>query len=597
MMSSGLAKVNATARDTFKKVQSYVDETIKKNKKLADSYDEIDNKVKRSGSSIGGWARQLGIAISAAGILSFASGSVKAAMDFGATKTSYGVLTGSKQKGNDLANTLNTLQQNTILGPEVFKAAQTMMSFGVATEKVVDVTKQLGDVSMGNKDRFSALTLAYSQTQAAGKLMGQDLLQYVNAGFNPLQTMAEKWKEFGFQQKKSVADLRAMMEKGEISAVMVAKAFELATSKGGKFNNMMDQIAQTSYGKMQILAGQYEAFKINLGDAMMPVAESMMKAGNNLLNFLNLSKTAPQILSQERGELNSLLRVITNLNEGNELRRSLLQQLNTKYPDLFKNIDIEKVKNNELLTMLNDINNAYDKRIGFATSDLIMGNAKTAAEEAQANYTKYMTLVELMNRGDKDAAHNLRSYSDAFNASKPFTDEKEYYQKQADHYKEILDLQNKVISNEKEIKSQRTMIAIAEDAYNLYRAPTSKRAEVFGKDKKREEEFDKIAGSIHQKANGQWKVYGGVPGGVFNRLRALMDGVPAGSTDKVTTGGDKSTASSITSGGPRVINIYGVKFMDKLELHTATFKEGVDEMQDALENMLLRLLNSGAAVQ
>ena len=75
----------------------------------------------------------------------------------------------------------------------------------------------------------------------------------------------------------------------------------------------------------------------------MPVADSLMKAGNNLLNFLNISKNAPQILSQERSELNSLIGVITGLNEKNDFRKTLLQQLNVKYPDLFKNIDIETI--------------------------------------------------------------------------------------------------------------------------------------------------------------------------------------------------------------------------------------------------------------
>ena len=66
----------------------------------------------------------------------------------------------------------------------------------------------LGDVSAGNKEHMEALTLAFSQTTAAGKLMGQDLLQYINAGFNPLQIIAE-------HTGKKMSDLKDAMSEGK----------------------------------------------------------------------------------------------------------------------------------------------------------------------------------------------------------------------------------------------------------------------------------------------------------------------------------------------------------------------------------------------
>ena len=45
---------------------------------------------------------------------------------------------------------------------------------------------------MGNNEKFSSMTLAFAQMSAAGRLMGQDLNQMINAGFNPLQVISEK---------------------------------------------------------------------------------------------------------------------------------------------------------------------------------------------------------------------------------------------------------------------------------------------------------------------------------------------------------------------------------------------------------------------
>ena len=117
------------------------------------------------GNMLGGAVKPLLAAASVGAVMSFATTSVKAAMDFGATSKSYEVLAGNATKGRGLANELNKLQQDTILGPEVFKAGQTLMSFGVSVDKVMPYVKQLGDVSMGNTERFNALTLAFSQTK------------------------------------------------------------------------------------------------------------------------------------------------------------------------------------------------------------------------------------------------------------------------------------------------------------------------------------------------------------------------------------------------------------------------------------------------
>jgi hypothetical protein len=57
------------------------------------------------------------------------------------------------------------------------------------------------------------------------------------------------------------------------------------------------------------------------------------------------------------------------------------------------------------------------------------------------------------------------------------------------------------------------------------------------------------------------------------------------------------TASEITSGGPRVININGVKFTEKIELHVTNAKEGLYDLELKLQEMFLRILNSGAVLQ
>jgi len=68
-------------------------------------------------------------------------------------------------------------------------------------------------------------------------------------------------------------------------------------------------------------------------------------------------------------------------------------------------------------------------------------------------------------------------------------------------------------------------------------------------------------------------------------------------TDDTSKKSKDDVASGITGGGPRVININGVKFAERIEIHATTMEGGIDQMQDKMEEAFLRILNSGAAIQ
>lgn len=256
--------------------------------KLERQIDRLENKGRRgSGAGGGGMLGSIVGGNIITGLLSrgvgMAGGAVgdlfNSASGFGATQKSFEVLTRSPQKGKALSGELNQLQQETILGPSVFQNAQTMLGFGVSIEKVVPTMKMLGDVSMGNVDKLNALTYAYSQVTAAGRLQGQDLLQFINAGWNPLQQLVES-KVF-----PNLMAAKTAMEKGAISSDLIAFALKQATGEGGKFNNMLNTIAETPAGKMAKLSGQWDSFKVSMGQALMPLYEIGLTALNKMLEL------------------------------------------------------------------------------------------------------------------------------------------------------------------------------------------------------------------------------------------------------------------------------------------------------------------------
>lgn len=172
---------------------------------------------------------------------------------------SFETLLGNKDAAKELFSALREFEVKTPMTLEpLAKGAQTMLGFGIAVEKVMPILRQIGDISMGNTERFNSLVLAFSQASANGKLMGQDLLQMINAGFNPLNQIS---KDTG----KSIAELRDEMSKGAISAADMEKAFAAATSEGGQFYGMLEKQSQGINGSLSNLEGAWSSMLNEIG--------------------------------------------------------------------------------------------------------------------------------------------------------------------------------------------------------------------------------------------------------------------------------------------------------------------------------------------
>jgi tape measure domain-containing protein len=189
-------------------------------------------------------------------------------------KTSFEVLLGGENAAKGLIKDIAEYAKKTPyekLG--LGDAAKTMLGFGIAQEKVMPNLKAIGDIAMGDANKMNSLALAFSQTASAGKLNGQDLLQMINAGFNPLNQIS---KTTGI----SIGELKKQMEDGGISAKMVEDAFVGATSKGGQFYGMADKMSNT-------LGGRWSTFMDNINEKFVAMYAYIEPLASLMMDFVN----------------------------------------------------------------------------------------------------------------------------------------------------------------------------------------------------------------------------------------------------------------------------------------------------------------------
>ena len=238
-----LTQEQANARLSVKKLRDEYALLRQEGAGTEETMNHLTSKMKQMGA----------VMIGGLGLKELASRIISVRAEFESMETSLKVLLGgSQEKVNDV---MGQIKEYALASPlntkDMVGAVQMMTSFGIEAEKSIDYLKAIGDVSMGDAGKFNSLALAFSQMSSAEKLMGQDLMQMVNAGFNPLEEISRK-------TGKSIGELKEEMSKGAITSKMVQDAFISATSAGGKFFGMSSEGAKTLNGQISMLQESFD---------------------------------------------------------------------------------------------------------------------------------------------------------------------------------------------------------------------------------------------------------------------------------------------------------------------------------------------------
>jgi tape measure domain-containing protein len=180
-----------------------------------------------------------------------------------------------------MVDALRSLDMKTVFGfRELGDAAKMMLNYGVAGQSVVPMLSVISDIAAGDSQKLEGLARAFGQMAATGRLMGQDLNQMINAGFNPLEEISRR-------TGVSMSVLKKKMEDGGISAEMVARAFESATSAGGRFHGMNDRMSQTTAGQFAKLKSEVELLAIEIGTQLLPTANELITWAKDMVTSVD----------------------------------------------------------------------------------------------------------------------------------------------------------------------------------------------------------------------------------------------------------------------------------------------------------------------
>ena len=232
--------------------------------------------VKNLGSSLAtGFKSAVKGAITTIGSLTAAAGAAVVAlgkigldynMEMESYTTNFETMLGSAAKAEAKVESLKQMAASTPFEmTDLADATQQLLAMGVASEDTNKYLQQLGDISLGNTEKFNSLIGAFGTMNSSGKVT----LEYINImaeqGFNPLNMIAEKTGE-------TMAEVYARVSAGTVTFDEVKNAMAAATSAGGQFYQGMEKASQTTAGRISTLKDNATAL---VGEVFEPISEGL----------------------------------------------------------------------------------------------------------------------------------------------------------------------------------------------------------------------------------------------------------------------------------------------------------------------------------
>ncbi|MFP3835357.1 tape measure protein [Chryseobacterium sp. SIMBA_028] len=220
----------------------------------------------------------LGIAgaFSLGAVKSFVMELINVRGEFQKTEIAFTTMLGNADQAKVLMGQMVDLAAKTPFGlQDVSSGAKQLLAFQVPANEVVDVLTRMGNIAAGLGVPLSRINLVYGQVKAKGKLAGDDLRQFTEAGIPMVAELAKKFN-------KTTSEISEMVSAGKIGFKDVQDVLFGLTNEGGMFFNLMEKQSASLSGKIANLGDTWDQMLNKIGEGN----EGILNSGIEGLTYL-----------------------------------------------------------------------------------------------------------------------------------------------------------------------------------------------------------------------------------------------------------------------------------------------------------------------
>ena len=313
------------------------------------------------------------------GAQSFISQMVAVRSQFQQLEISFGTMLKSKEKANALMAQMTELAAKTPFGlQEVSDGAKRLLAFQVPAQEVTETLRRMGDVASGLGVPMGQLIHVYGQVKAQGKLMTNDLYQFMNTG---IPIIAELSKVVG----KSETEIKDMVSAGKIGFPEIQAVIKNMTNEGGLFYNLMAEQSKSLGGQISNLRDNFDQMLNEIGKSSEGIVSGAIKGVSFLVeNYETIGKLIAGLIVSY-GTYRAALIATAAVQQVVAARTAGMTVAEMAHYTWL--VLVEKAQKLLNLTMLaNPYALVAGALVGLTTSYFLLRDSTTAAQKAQQDY-------------------------------------------------------------------------------------------------------------------------------------------------------------------------------------------------------------------
>lgn len=344
--------------------------------------------LKRAESGANGMGLSLGkmkavgvaaVAAVGAGLIKVGKSAMAANMEMEKYQVTLKTMLGStKAAGERMAEYMDIAKITPFKLSEVVEGGNQLQAMGKYSRQNLEM---LGDLAAASGKPLQQVMGAYGKLASGQKGMAVDMFRDLLITTNDWVEATGKGVEKSGQLKASVEDMMAalpkIMEKKGFMGLMAAQS---ATTEG-KISNLEDAVFGLSDA---------------IGERMQPTVKSVVGWLGKMTGKMEEAVRIPTVekIAREKVELNLMVGELIKANDGEGDRNRWIQELNLKYPEFLKNINMETNANEQLRAKLVDVNRQYDIRMKKAALQRRMDALEESMADEMDDIVKYQLALE-----------------------------------------------------------------------------------------------------------------------------------------------------------------------------------------------------------
>ncbi len=234
--------------------------------------------------------------------------------------------------------------------------------------------------------------------------------------------MQGKWTIADTLHYRTLQMKNALLATGRTIVLLYSAAVALVTGNVTRANAAWLMLSKTMKTNLFGLAA---AAAVALGIALYNLWKNTKSVDEKMKEFRATTESIKEEtakytseISKEQNGFNTLIKAITGANEGSELRKNLIEELKSQYPQFIKYIDLEKASNQDLLAVLKDVNDQYEKKYEIAAYQGRIDAEGAGIQKAKDRQIEIKSLLKDLYSGtmSADKQNEIKKLEKEFNA-------------------------------------------------------------------------------------------------------------------------------------------------------------------------------------